>query len=55
MGIYLLKGRRQAVQATAELVDFAGLLPARELAADLARVGIAGKQQSGFEYRLITG
>lgn len=53
MGLYFLKGGRQAVQAAAQLVDFAGFLPTRELAADFARVGIASKQQSGIEDRLI--
>jgi hypothetical protein len=44
MGDYLLKRRRQAIKATPQLVDFASLPPARELVADLARVGISGKQ-----------
>jgi hypothetical protein len=54
MGFYLLKGRRQAVQTAAQLVDFASLPPARKLAADLARIGIASKQQTSFKYRLFT-
>ena len=54
MWIYLLKRWRQTVKAAAELRDFASLPPTRELAANIARVGISGNQQSGFKYRFFS-
>jgi hypothetical protein len=49
MRLDLLIRRRQSVEPSAQLIQAAGIRPARELAADVIWIHVAGQQQACLE------